>query len=100
LIFVAYFYYLFAIFVLVDSLYHALIDNNVSFISDIRTINNLYLPLFLLSMDLEFEISKKLENLFTSKSKKEINYLENVSAEVMNEVDLIIRNYVIVDPVQ
>jgi hypothetical protein len=100
LIFVAYFYYLFAIFVLVDSVYHALIDNDVSFISDIRTINNLYLPLFLLSMDLEFEISKKLENLFTSRSKKEINYLENVSAEVMNEVDLIIRNYVIVDPVQ
>jgi hypothetical protein len=89
-----------AIFVLADSLYHALIDNDVSFISDIRTINNLYLPLFLLSMDHEFEISKKLENLFTSKSKKEKNYLENVSAEDMNEVDLIIRNYVIVDPVQ
>jgi hypothetical protein len=86
--------------VLADSLYHALIDNDVSFISDIRTINNLYLPLFLLSMDHEFEISKKLENLFTSKSKKEKNYLENVSAEDMNEVDLIIRNYVIVDPVQ
>jgi hypothetical protein len=51
-------------------------------------------------MDHNFEISKKLENLFTSKSKKEKNYLENVSAEDMNEVDLIIRNYVIVDPVQ
>ena len=75
----------------------------MSFISDIRTITNLYLPLFMLSMDSQLEFSVYIEKLFIMISKacctkKLKDPLENVSTEVMDEVDLIFRNYVIIDP--
>ena len=75
----------------------------MSFISDIRTITNLYLPLFMLSMDSQLEFSVYIEKLFIMISeacctKKLKDPFENVSTEVMDEVDLIFRNYVIIDP--
>lgn len=72
-------------------------------IADIRTINTLYLAVLLLCLDnKEFtDLSKHLGNFFegiVKKCKAVPNPLENVSAEVITEVDSIFKKYILTPP--
>jgi hypothetical protein len=51
LIYFSYAYFGIAGVVLIDTLWHVIVHGDVSFISDIRSVNTLYLALLLLSLD-------------------------------------------------
>ena len=92
LIWVSYAYFAIAGVVLIDLLWHFYFHGDVSFVTDIRSVNTLYLGLLLLSLDYRdrVELFPKIYNLlaslFTACKSIKID-LENVSAEVINEVD-------------
>ena len=84
----SYIYFTVAILVLLNKIYYSL-WGNYSFIADIRTINNVFNAILLLSWD--FKLNEKLMNgldklilkVFTSKK----DFLEDVSAEEISEAD-------------
>lgn len=101
LIWVSYSYFAIAGVVLIDTLVHFYLHGDVSFISDIRSVNTLYLALLLLSLDYKDSLDlfpKILDfiyNLFTCCFSKPKADARNASAEVINEVDLIFRKYIV-----
>jgi len=92
LIWVAYGYFALSGVVLIDRLWHYYFHGDVSFITDIRTVNTLYLGLLLLSLDYRdsVELFPKIYNLFANLitcCKSKVVDLENVRSEVITEVD-------------
>ena len=95
----SYIYFTVAILVLLNKIYYSL-WGNYSFIADIRTINNVFNAILLLSWD--FKLNEKLMNgldklilkVFTSKK----DFLEDVSPEEISEVDLILSRFSDLDP--
>jgi hypothetical protein len=95
----SYIYFTVAILVLLNKIYYSL-WGNYSFIADIRTINNVFNAILLLSWD--FKLNEKLMNgldklilkVFTSKK----DFLEDVSPEEISEVDLILSTFSDLDP--
>ena len=95
----SYIYFTVAILVLLNKIYYSL-WGNYSFIADIRTINNVFNAILLLSWD--FKLNEKLMNgldklilkVFTWKK----DFLEDVSPEEISEVDLILLRFSDLDP--
>ena len=93
-IYFSYLYFFSAGVVLVISIWQAVIDDDYSLITDIKTINTVFLAILLLSLDYKLELTKLLDLMFqkfcTGKKK---DFLKDVSTEVITEVDSILRNY-------
>jgi hypothetical protein len=93
-IYFSYLYFFSAGVVLVISIWQAVINDDYSLITDVKTINNVFLAILLVSLDYNLELTKLLDLMFqkfwTSKKK---DFLKDVSTEVITEVDSILRNY-------
>ena len=87
MIYFSYVYFFCAFVVLVVSTYHATIHGDYSFISDIRTINNTFLGILLLSLDYDLQFTNLVDKVFQMCTRKKNDFLKDVSSEVMTEVD-------------